>query len=204
MTMLMSFLILVVSIVIHEIAHGLVAYWLGDPTAKRMGRLSLNPISHVDMIGTILVPSLSFFFGGTIFGWAKPVPINPSYFKSPEKGMLYVAVAGPLSNLFLIFLASACLFFASDSQSSIFSSILMYSIYINGVLILFNLLPIPPLDGSRVLAFFVNQTFRSWVYRLEPYGFIVIFVLLYIGFISYYLNSILPIFVEFFIPRKFL
>jgi Zn-dependent protease len=204
MTMLISFVILVVSIVIHEIAHGLVAYWLGDPTAKRMGRLSLNPIAHVDMIGTILVPSLSFFFGGTIFGWAKPVPINPSYFKSPEKGMLYVAVAGPLSNLFLIFLASAGLFFVSDSQSSIFSSILMYSIYINGVLILFNLLPIPPLDGSRVLAFFVNQTFRSWLYRLEPYGFIVIFVLLYIGFISYYLNSVLPMFVKFFIPRVFL
>lgn len=204
MTMLISFLILVVSIVIHEIAHGLAAYWLGDPTAKRMGRLSLNPISHVDIVGTILVPSLSFFFGGTIFGWAKPVPINPSYFKSPEKGMLYVAVAGPLSNLFLIFLASACLFFVSDHQSSVFSYIFIYSIYINGVLILFNLLPIPPLDGSRVLAFFVNQTFRSWLYRLEPYGFIVIFVLLYIGFISYYLNSVLPMFVEFFIPRVFL
>ena len=164
------------AIILHEIAHGLVSTWLGDPTPKRQGRLSLNPLKHLDPIGTLC---LIFFH----VGWAKPVVVNPDYYKNKKRGMALVALAGPLMNFLLaIFSITIMAIFVKVNAYSnvliIIYNFLLYFSVINLGLGLFNLIPIPPLDGSRILgAFLKDDTYKQYM-KYERYGFIIIAILL--------------------------
>ena len=164
------------AIILHEIAHGLVSTWLGDPTPKRQGRLSLNPLKHLDPIGTLC---LIFFH----VGWAKPVVVNPDYYKNKKRGMALVALAGPLMNFLLAIFSIIimAIFVKVNAYSNvliiIYNFLLYYSV-INLGLGLFNLIPIPPLDGSRILgAFLKDDTYEQYM-KYERYGFIIIAILL--------------------------
>lgn len=177
--------VLLVAIILHEVAHGVVALWLGDPTAKNQGRLTVNPIAHIDPIGSLLLPGLSIVSGSSVFiGWAKPVPVQPHYFKKPEQGMMLVALAGPVLNLAL----AAVGIFLFQTVPTEYTWIW---VQVNITLACFNLFPIPPLDGSKVLMYFLPDRAKNLVVRLEPYGFLVIFLLAYFGFFSHVLGSIL-------------
>jgi Zn-dependent protease len=179
-------LVLFFSIVVHEYAHGYVAYRLGDPTANNAGRLTLNPISHVDLVGSIIVP-LALVFSGSrfLFGWAKPVPINPMYFRQPMTGMALTGGAGPASNLLLALAAALFLRFASPSLGTgIVAHMLYYGILINVVLAVFNLMPIPPLDGSRVILPFLPAGIARFYWELEPYGMFLVIGLLVTGILG--------------------
>jgi Zn-dependent protease len=174
------------AITVHEVAHGWVAKKYGDNTASRLGRLTLNPIKHVDLLGTVIVPGLLLMTGtGFIFGWAKPVPVDPTNFKRPLQDMAVVALAGPVSNLIMAFIWALIIrlgiFIGTNAEA--ISLPLIYTgvagISINLVLAMINLLPIPPLDGSRILTG-ILPNYWAWQYnRLERYGFILLLVLLY-------------------------
>jgi Zn-dependent protease len=174
------------AITVHEVAHGWVAKKYGDNTASRLGRLTLNPIKHVDLLGTVILPGLLLMTGtGFIFGWAKPVPVDPSNFKRPLQDMAVVALAGPVSNLIMAFIWALIIrlgiFIGTNAEA--ISLPLIYTgvagISINLVLAMINLLPIPPLDGSRILTG-ILPNYWAWQYnRLERYGFILLLVLLY-------------------------
>lgn len=176
----------VFAITAHEVAHGWVAKKYGDNTASMLGRLTLNPIKHIDLLGTIIIPGLLLITGtGFIFGWAKPVPVDPRNFKNPRQDMAIVALAGPLSNLLMAvgWALIARLGVTIGAQTEAISLPLIYSgvagISINLVLALINLLPIPPLDGSRILSG-ILPNYWAWQYnRLERFGFIILLVLLY-------------------------
>lgn len=178
------------AITVHEVAHGWVARRLGDPTAMMLGRLTLNPFKHIDPIGTLLVPAVLLFTGGIIFGWAKPVPVTPRNLRHPEKDMAWVSAAGPISNLLMALIWAGLvkfgLVFGEHFVSFVEPLLLMgqYGIMINLVLAVLNILPIPPLDGSRVLAAFVPGPFAYQMSRFEPYGLIVVAVLLFTGVLS--------------------
>ncbi len=176
-------LVLFFSVVLHEYAHGYVAYRLGDPTANDAGRLTMNPIAHVDIVGTIIIPLALFVSkSGFLFGWAKPVPINPTYFRKPMEGMALTGVAGPASNLLLALAASLILRFAGAFLGDgIVAQLLVYGIVINVVLAVFNLIPIPPLDGSRVILPFLPPSIARFYFELEPYGMFVVIGLLVTG-----------------------
>jgi len=161
------------SIIIHELAHGWVAYSMGDPTAKQAGRLSLNPLKHLDPVGTLML----FIFG---FGWAKPVPINLAYVRDMRKGLILVSSAGIIANIVVAFVAFLLLRIISPSAEAI-GLLLHYLAQINIILAAFNLIPIPPLDGSKVLMGFMSERFQYLFSRLEPYGLFIIIALLYIG-----------------------
>ncbi len=180
---------LLLALTLHEYAHGYVAFRLGDPTAKNAGRLTLNPISHLDPIGTI-----AFFF--IKFGWAKPVPVNPLYFRNPRKDMLWVALAGPVTNLVLAVVSALLLRVIVFGASSLppsqlvhavlvpLSLMLVTSIWINLVLCIFNFLPIPPLDGSRILTGLLPEDLARTYSSFERYGFIIILLLAFSGLLS--------------------
>lgn len=188
MEVLFLIIILIFSIIIHEIAHGSVAYYLGDPTAKYAGRLTLNPLKHLDPIGSIIVPLFLVIMsqitgGGIIFGWAKPVPINPYNFKDQKYGSLKVALAGPASNLLVALVFGLILrfipaLFAVEGLVIMFS----YIIYINILLAIFNLMPIPPLDGSHILFALLPNSARNLKIFLQQFG---IFILLFIIFFAF-------------------
>jgi Zn-dependent protease len=165
---------LLYSIILHELAHGWVAHRMGDETAKRQGRLSLNPLKHLDPIGTLML----FLFG---FGWAKPVPVNLENLHDPRRGFLFVSAAGIVANLVLAFMAFLLDHFLSPSPSGILAPVLYYLAQINIMLAAFNLIPIPPLDGSKILMGFASARFQHFLFRLEPYGFFIIIGLLYLG-----------------------
>lgn len=176
------------AITVHEVAHGWVARRLGDPTALMLGRLTLNPIKHIDPLGTILVPAVLLFTGsGFLFGWAKPVPVTPANLRHPEKDMAWVAAAGPISNLLMALLWAALiklgLTFGQHFPAFLEPLLLMgqYGIIVNVVLAVLNILPIPPLDGSRVLAAFVPGPWAYQMSRFEAYGLIVVAVLIFTG-----------------------
>jgi Zn-dependent protease len=174
------------AVVLHEVAHGWVANRLGDSTAARLGRLTLNPISHVDPIGTILIPLFLVAVGAPfIFGYAKPVPVNFHNLRNPKRDMIWVAAAGPVTNIVLA-VASVYLFKALDGLEHFLPNMLATplammaegSVKMNIMLAAFNLLPVPPLDGGRVLVGIAPQPLSSWVARIEPFGFIIVLVLL--------------------------
>jgi len=178
------------AITIHETAHGWMALRFGDPTAKMLGRLSLNPLRHIDPIGTVLVPGVLLLLGGFLFGWAKPVPITWENLRNPRHDTAWVAAAGPLSNLlmalFWALVVRLGLFFGSGGEG--LALFLIYTgvagIFINTILMLLNLFPLPPLDGSRVLAALLPGPL-AWKYsRLEPYGLPILLVLLISGLLG--------------------
>jgi Zn-dependent protease len=165
---------LLYSIIFHELAHGWVAYLMGDPTAKSLGRLSLNPLKHLDPIGTIML----FIFG---FGWAKPVPVNFNQLRDRHKGMILVSAAGIITNMLLAFSALFLDRLLSPSPSSMPAVLLYYFAQINIILAAFNLIPLPPLDGSKILMGFASPSIQNFLFRLERYGFFIIIALLYLG-----------------------
>ena len=192
--------------IVHEYSHGYVAWKLGDPTAKKAGRLTLNPLPHVDPVGTVLVPMglilMYLIFGGGlfIFGWAKPVPIDPRYFKDSERGMLQVGAAGPLSNIMMMSLAAALghlivpLYVSSFlgrnggflfqfAKNGFWTLIYFLGVFviINIILALFNLIPMPPLDGSRILRYFLSSRGKQIMAQMEQYGFLIILAVLWLG-----------------------
>lgn len=179
--------ILVFSVMIHEISHGLVAFRLGDPTAKLAGRLTLNPFKHLDLVGSFLVPLATLLLSGFVFGWAKPVPYNPNFLKDPKRGAGLIAVAGPLSNFLLAAVFGAALRIVSLFEFSLMAPLIVLFqliILINLVLGVFNLVPIPPLDGSKVLFSFLPETETAWKVQsfLERYGLLLLIFFLFYGF----------------------
>ncbi len=182
MIQIFQIIVLVFSAVIHEYMHGFVAYQLGDNTAKDAGRLTINPIPHLDLWGSILLPMMMIFSGlGFVIGYAKPVPYNPYNLRDKKWGEAKVALAGPLSNLAVAIVFGLILRFA-PFISLTFSGLLSIIVYINLLLMVFNLLPIPPLDGSKVLATFLSGSARRKYYSLSAYGMVmVIFVVVFFG-----------------------
>ena len=180
---------LLFALTFHEFAHGFVAYRLGDPTARDAGRLTLNPLKHLDPLGTI-----AFFF--IKIGWAKPVPVNPRYFQDPKQDMLWVALAGPLTNLAVavvsavltkgIWLLANVLPYSAAAEAILvpLNSMLIASVWINLVLCIFNFLPIPPLDGSRILMGLLPNNLALSYMKIERFGFIIILVLAFSGVLS--------------------
>ncbi len=175
--------ILIFSVIIHEVSHGFVADRLGDPTARLQGRLTLNPLKHLDPIGSIIVPLITYFGGGFAFGWAKPVPYNPYNLKDRRKGEFLIALAGPLSNLFIAFVFGMIIRFALIGATTVtpFIQILSYIVIINIMLAVFNLIPIPPLDGSKLLLAWIPNQYGRFRSSLEIYGpFFVIIVIFFL------------------------
>jgi len=165
------------SVVIHEVAHGYAALWQGDVTAKYAGRLTLNPIKHLDIFGSIIVPGiLAILPGGIIFGWAKPVPYNPYNLRNQRWGELFVAIAGPISNILIaIIFALIIRFLGPEILGQASFELSYYVVLINMVLAFFNLLPIPPLDGSKILFSILNQeTANNIRISLERFGFVIL------------------------------
>ena len=176
------------AITLHEVAHGWVARLRGDSTAWMLGRLSLNPLRHIDPVGTILVPALTFVLGGILFGWAKPVPVNVRNFRQPRSDMALVAVAGPMANFAMaLFWALVIRLSLTLGDSSVVWFILLAGIagmLINSVLMVLNLLPLPPLDGGRILAGLVPPRQSIMLDRIEPYGIWILVALLFTGILQ--------------------
>jgi Zn-dependent protease len=168
---------LLFSVIIHEVAHGWVAYRMGDPTAKRSGRLSLNPLKHLDPVGTLML-----FLAG--FGWAKPVPVNFNNLSDKRKGLIFVSSAGIVANILSAFIALLFMRLFSTPSSGIAVILVYYVVQINITLAALNLIPIPPLDGSKILMGIVSERTRYFLARLEPFGFFIIIGFLYLGILD--------------------
>ncbi|MBS6385869.1 MAG: site-2 protease family protein [Atopobium sp.] len=174
LTTLAEFALVIFAIVVHEVAHGFVAYKCGDPTAKMSGRLTLNPLAHIDLFGTVLLPFMLVLMGGPSFGYAKPVPYNPNYLKDRRRDEILVALAGPALVMYYV------------------SSLVIFYIQINVSLAVFNMLPIPPLDGSKLLLYFLGEKNRQKFYAIEPYCMIAVVGLMFFapGFFSSIIGGI--------------
>ncbi|MDQ5932696.1 MAG: site-2 protease family protein [Candidatus Saccharimonadales bacterium] len=168
-------IVILFSMTLHEAMHGFVAFWLGDDTAEREGRLTLNPIKHIDPFLTILLPVLLAVIGAPIFGGAKPVPFNPARLKYDEWGAALVALAGPLTNLVIAFLLFASFALFRVDQSSLAGLFLITGVMVNLGFFVFNMIPIPPLDGSRVIYALAPEFIRRGMETIERYGLIFIF-----------------------------
>ena len=179
--------IFLITITVHECAHGYIAYKMGDPTARNMGRLTLNPLKHMDPIGFVMLMLLGF-------GWAKPVIINPRNFKNPKKGMALSALAGPVSNILMAIFGALALglinyfYFGFAKQASNFVEMarwfFQYFMTLNVYFAVFNFIPVPPLDGSRIVSYFLPGKLAYYYNYIERYGFLVLIVLLYTGILS--------------------
>jgi Zn-dependent protease len=208
--------VLLFAITIHEASHGWSAYKLGDPTAYLQGRVTLNPIAHIDPLGTIILPLLLIAFGAPAFGWAKPVMVNPYNLKNPRRDNLWISAAGPLSNLTAAFLCLILIVFLKAINPNVqyflkniifgrlvfspgfhplegIALLLFYGALINTYLAVFNLIPIPPLDGSGVLMGLLSDEAAQKYEKIRPYGFIIILALIYLGLLSLIIRPILLI-----------
>lgn len=199
---------ILVAIILHEVAHGFVANKLGDPTAKMLGRLTLNPIAHIDLFGTILMPVLLFIFtnGQFVFGYAKPVPINPNNFKNPKRDMAISAAGGPVTNIVLAVLSALLIKYAVIPASGFVSDevaarvikplvmMLTASVNINIILASFNLIPIPPLDGGRVLVGLLPHKQAVALGKVEPFGMIIVLILVATGMASHIIMPLIRLF----------
>jgi len=175
------------AITVHEAAHGYAAKYFGDMTAYQAGRISLNPLKHIDPFGTILLPAMTILLGGILFGWAKPVPVNFSRLRHPKKDMLWVAAAGPASNFVMALFWALVLKITMDSPSFMaepFSLMAKAGIGINIVLMVLNLLPLPPLDGGRIVVSLLPMHLARPFAQVERFGFIILLVLLFTGVLS--------------------
>jgi len=186
------------AITVHEAAHGYAARFFGDSTAASLGRLSLNPLKHIDPVGTVLLPIATFFLGGFVFGWAKPVPVDMRNLRNPRFDMAWVAMAGPASNFamavfWLLIMALGQWMAGQGMGDSALPLVLMgqAGIFINLLLMLFNLLPIPPLDGGRVLVSFLPPKLAIMVSKVEPFGFVILLALMFTGVLWTVLGPIL-------------
>ena len=202
---------MIVAIALHEVSHGYVAFRLGDPTAKLLGRLTLNPIAHIDLFGTIIMPILLYTLtdGRFMFGYAKPVPINPMNFKKPRQGMAISAAAGPITNIVLAFasflimnilfpLASLLPDLVAETVFKPIILVLQASIYWNVVLGVLNMIPIPPLDGGRVLTGMLPSKQAMLFSKIEPFGFIIVLVLFYTGIANLFIMPVVVLFLKIF------
>lgn len=198
--------VILVSMTLHEAMHGFIAYWLGDDTAKYQGRLTLNPIKHIDPLLTVALPLLLAISGGPIFGGAKPVPFNPSRLKYGEWGVALVALAGPLTNLVIAFLSFgiAVLFgdglITADSSLGTVGTVLLLFVQVNIGFFAFNMLPLPPLDGSRVLYAFAPDFIRRGMEEIEKFGIIMVFVVIIIAnsVLVSYMTAVITFFLDVF------
>jgi len=188
------------AIILHEVMHGFVALRFGDDTALRMGRLTLNPLSHIDLFGTIIMPAMLLFLHLPVFGYAKPVPVNFNRLRSPRFGMMIVAAAGPLTNIALAILSALAMRVVADFINAPWGGphiadpllrMLNASVLINIILAVFNLFPLLPLDGGRVLYTLLPQPAARAYARLEPFGFLILLVLLYTDSVEKVINPII-------------
>ncbi|MFK5892187.1 MAG: site-2 protease family protein [Pseudomonadota bacterium] len=193
---------IVFAITVHESAHAFAAHYFGDNTAKLQGRLSLNPIKHIDWLGTILVPAIMVIFTGFAFGWAKPVPIDWRNLKNPKTNMIWIAFAGPFSNLVMGIMWAIVLRVSLLSNIEhngvlfiIFTAVA--GIMINTILMVLNLLPLPPLDGSRILSGLLPSRLAIAYNKIEPYGFFIIMGLMMLGFLGIILNPFINLVLSF-------
>lgn len=209
-TRILAYFVLLFAITIHEASHGWAAKKFGDPTAYHLGRVTINPIPHIDPLGTVILPLLMMFTGIPLIGWAKPVPVNPLNLRNPRRDNLWISAAGPLSNLtaatgFFILIrifkftnprAFQAVFYSIPGLSGQFQLaeglflILYFGILINTFLAIFNLIPIPPLDGSGVLMGFLEDEAVEKYEKIRPYGFLIIIGLLYLGFFRMVLGPV--------------
>jgi Zn-dependent protease len=190
------------AITVHEASHGYAAKYFGDLTAEKMGRISLNPFRHIDPIGTIILPAITLIVGGVLFGWAKPVPVNFANLRNPKKDMLWVAAAGPASNLVMAIAWGILLGFVQrglqagefPTVANLFIDMAYVGITINIVLMVLNLLPMPPLDGGCIAVSLLPNNLAMQLSRIEQYGFIILIALMFTGV----LGKILSPFIGFF------
>jgi Zn-dependent protease len=187
--LLPAIVVLVLSLSFHEAAHAWTADRLGDPTARLLGRLTLNPLAHIDWVGTVLFPLIAMLSNLPLIGWAKPVPVNTRNLRSPRRDFAIVALAGPVSNLVLAFGAAGVLMVwpgarSGTSVGTIPVAFLTTTVILNVLLAVFNLIPVPPLDGGNVLAGFVAEPVARMIDRIRPYGFLVLYGLILSGVLS--------------------
>lgn len=195
-SLLITFSLLLVSITIHEFSHGWVAYKLGDPTAKYSGRLTLNPLAHIDPVGTIILPLMLFFAsqGRFVFGAAKPVPVNFNQLRNPKRDIIWVGASGPAANFILAFILSVVL--KIIPLNDFLSVIALKLILINVILAVFNLIPIPPLDGSRIAIGLMPRNIAYKYNKIEPYGFLIVISLIYLGIFNRIIFPIVKIIIS--------
>jgi Zn-dependent protease len=212
-TIVISLFVILFAITIHEAAHGWAAYKMGDPTAQIMGRITLNPVPHIDPIGTVLMPAILIIMGAPPFGWAKPVPVNPANLRNPKRDNMLISAAGPAANLLAALVSLIALLFLkalNPNTSSYIRSFLMgrggiqegfhpleglvvilfYAIFLNVLLAVFNLIPIPPLDGSGIITGFLSDEASRTYEKIRPFGFIIILGLIYLGLLDIILRPI--------------